>query len=356
MSQWRNIDLNLLPSLHALLMTESVTRAAERLCLSQSAVSGQLARLREAFGDKLLIPAENGRGMVTTPFALTLREQLDDLLPRLDVLMRPRSFFSPETSDRHFCVGVIEAEPASSCLASELIKHVRERVHSGMTFSLKSFAPAQAMTLLESGGVDLLISLPGLLPAGLHARTLSSEPLVMVQRRNHPRGSQALTLESYCALEHVLAANTTLATRQLDDRLSPFGLSRKVSVVLEHTGQGLDLLLSTDLVATVPLSIARAFSAIVDAYALPFKAPPIELAMAWHRRTHEDSGSVWLRAQLMDITTHKRQRFEDFGVELMDASTAGSGKSSVFGSAVASDARQYCESSTLSRSSESSAR
>ncbi len=308
MNSWQHTDLNLLPSLQALLATESVTRAAERLCLSQSAMSGHLARLRETFGDKLLVHRDNGRGMVPTRFGASLREELEELLPQLDALMRPRTAFSPLSSVRHFCVGAIEAEPASNCLALELIKHVRAHAHAEITFSLRSLAPAAAMNRLESGEVDLLISVPGLLPAGLHARSLYSEPLVLVQRRDHPRGSHPLTARSYCSLDHVVAANTTLTTRELDRCLSALGLARKVSVVLEHSGQGLDLLLSTDLVATVPLSVAQAFSGVVDAYELPFLAPTVELAMAWHRRTHRDEGSEWLRDQLLAITMLKRER------------------------------------------------
>ncbi|HNY46447.1 MAG TPA: LysR family transcriptional regulator [Casimicrobium sp.] len=301
----RNVDLNLLLSLEALLSEENVSRAAMKLNLSQSTVSCHLSKLRVSFGDELMVPLESGRGMVLTPRAVLLGEKLSHVLPLLDALVSNESSFDPTHSVRRFCIATVEPDPSSIRLVPTLISYVRLMAGPGVELHLRSVDRRDALSELESGRSDLLISSAALVPSALRSRSLASESLVFVQRRGHPRGVAPLTLDSYCSLGHVVSRAVAGERTLVDDALLPLNRARNIAIDSQSIGVLVELLATTDYVAVVPLSFALKHAHDIEHFELPFELPPIAVSASWHQRTHHDAGSIWLR----EMVTHAAVKF-----------------------------------------------
>jgi DNA-binding transcriptional LysR family regulator len=202
----RGIDLNLLVSLDALLAESNVTRAAERLHLTQPAVSTQLARLRQIFGDPLLIPAETGRGMTRSARALALMEPLHAALKNLEVVVRHQPAFDPHSDVRRFVIAA--NDNATSVLGLPLMERLPELAGQGVRIAFVVADQPSTAERLERGEIDLLLGSERMIPASMKARKLFDERFVFVQRKGHPRGTAPLDLDTYCALNHVLVSTS----------------------------------------------------------------------------------------------------------------------------------------------------
>ncbi|WP_406853786.1 LysR family transcriptional regulator [Alsobacter sp. KACC 23698] len=287
----RPADLGLLVALQALLTERSVTRAADRLGLSQPAMSAQLARLRDLFDDPLLV--QSGRRMVPTARAADLEEPLGRLLKDLGALVRERRRFEPAVSDRVFRV-----------MATDYM-------HRLFTLPVLSaaapLAPAVRMAMLpqevgrewrvmEDDKVDVLVASERLTPPEARSRILGEEGVVMVQRKGHPRGSAAPDLDAFCALDHVLVSPDGGGfVGATDTTLKALGRSRRVVASLPSFLLAAPLVVSSDLVAVLPEGLARTMTRELDLFPLPFASARFRIVLSWHARAQNDEGHRWLR-------------------------------------------------------------
>ena len=185
----KNIDLGLLVTLEALLAERNVTRAARRLNLSLPALSARLARLREALGDPLLIPAR--RGMVLTQRALELQHPLHEALEGVRRIIGERAPFDPATLQATLVIA------ASDYVQYALLAR----------FSVALRAEAMALSMqLERGEVDLALATPEHAPAAMRQRRLYDEDYAVVARQNHPALQDGLSLNVFCTLDHVVVS------------------------------------------------------------------------------------------------------------------------------------------------------
>ena len=159
----RGIDLNLLVSLDALLAESNVTRAAQRLHLTQPAVSTQLARLRQIFGDPLLIPAETGRGMTRSTRALELMEPLHLALKNLEAVVRHQPSFDPHTDHRSFVIAA--NDNATAVLGQRLMEQLPTLAGPGVRIAFVVADQPSMATRLERGEIDLLLGSERMVPA-----------------------------------------------------------------------------------------------------------------------------------------------------------------------------------------------
>ncbi|WP_229503880.1 LysR family transcriptional regulator [Massilia putida] len=227
MNDLRAFDLNLLVTLDALLTEANVTRAARRLHLSQSAVSGQLARLRQLFDDPLLLPADNGRGMTPTTRGLDLAEPVRAALDQLAGIVRGQPAFDPATAQRTFQIAA--SDLSTVVLGLPLAGRLAQCAGPGVRLAFRMADGARIAAQLQDGEVDLLIGSERMVPENMRARLLFDEHFVMVQRKGHPRGTAPLALDAYCALRHVLVSTSGGSLHGfMDEHLQALGRSRNV--------------------------------------------------------------------------------------------------------------------------------
>lgn len=289
----KQADLGLLLALDALLDEEAVTPAAQRLGISQPAMSAQLARLRRLFDDPLLTPS--GRRLVATSRAAALKAPLKAALGDLEALVREGARFDPATTTASF--RVIGTDYVHSVMASPLAARLQARAPSAR-LALLPADPGRIWNALEEGTADAAVVAALDVPEA-KSRTVLKETFLMIQRKDHPRGRAPPTLDEFCALDHVLvspegggfsgAADVALA--RLDRR-------RRVAVSVPSFLLAPPLVAASDFVCLLPRRLAEAASDIVDVSTPPLETPGFSLRMMWHARRHRDPAHEWLRGEI----------------------------------------------------------
>jgi DNA-binding transcriptional LysR family regulator len=283
-------DLNLLVTLDALLAEGSVVRAARRLRLSPSAMSRQLARLRDATGDPLLVRA--GRGLVLTPRALELRERVGSLVEEVEAVLRPADrldlgqlvrSFTLRTSD-----GFVENfGPALIAKAAAEAPGVRLR-----------FVPKldKDSTLLREGSVDLETGVVGRNQGPeVLTQALFRDRFVGVVRVGHGLSQEEITPARYAGGRHILVARHRFEKGPIDDALEALGLEREIAATVGGFSPALALARSSDMIATVPERHTGNLRAGLFSFSLPVAIPEITVSMLWHPRLDADPAHRWLR-------------------------------------------------------------
>ncbi|MEV7770684.1 LysR family transcriptional regulator [Kitasatospora sp. NPDC086791] len=286
------MDLNLLRALDALLQENSVTRAAERLGSSPAAVSRTLARLRRAVGDPLLVRA--GQGMVPTPRALELREEVGALLRGCDDVLRPGAGFDAVHLDRTFTVQAGELMLVR--MAGVLTERIRaEAPRVDVVFLPEALEGGPA---LRQGLVDVELGVIGQVDPEVRTRQLLRAPLVGVARAGHPLfDGRRITARRFAEADHIGISRRGKRLGPIDTALAGLGLRRRVAVVVPSHPSAMLLARDTDLVA---LGLADWLPDTVGAlglrtFPIPLELAPLELGMAWHPRNSADPAHRWFR-------------------------------------------------------------
>jgi DNA-binding transcriptional LysR family regulator len=299
------IDLNLLASLDVLLEEANVTRAARRLKLSQPALSAQLARLRESFGDPLLLPAETGRGMTLTARAAALREPLRAALRDLDRVVTHAPEFDPAHSTRAFQIAL--SDNGVAILGVDLVAWIAAHAGPGICVAFRPVDPGRIGAQLECGEVDLLVSINSLIPPAMKARVLLEDRYLMAQRKGHPRGRTPPDLDTYCALRHVLVSLDGGGFHGfMDDYLHRLGRRRQVAVSVPQYHLMPDILEATVYVGVMPSRLVQRFAGRLDAFELPIPTHDISMYASWHPRMQADPAHRWLRERVAAIAEGTR--------------------------------------------------
>jgi DNA-binding transcriptional LysR family regulator len=291
MNNLRRLDLNLLVTLDVLLSEHNVTRAAERLNLSQPSVSVHLAKLRDVFGDPLLLPGP--RGMQPTARANELREPLRLALEGLGRAVAPAAPFDPFAATNTWRIGAADYGEATIVLPA--LK--RLRIEAPQTrLAILDLSPSHVFKQAEQGAIDVVLQTADNAPSGLHRQSLFTERYVLVGRIGHPRLKPRMSVQDFCDLEHVLVSKDGSAGfwGVTDKSLADVGLTRRVALSVPHFLFAISVLASTDLVAMLPsrLVVGRSDVQAVEA---PVEVPGYEMVMVWHERVHRDGGCAWLR-------------------------------------------------------------
>ncbi|MEX3951652.1 LysR family transcriptional regulator [Paraburkholderia sp. EG287B] len=288
------LDLNLLRALDALLDERNVTRAAQRLSLTQPAVSAMLTRLRESFGDPLFVRSQ--RGIVPTERALQLAAPLKQVLSEIEQMLQPQAFAPAEAE---MTLTLASTDYALRAVVVPYLARLRETA-PGVRAVIVPVQHERLQAQLESGDVDLALITPETTPADLHARRLFDERYVCVMRADHPAAQRRLTLERFCALDHALVSYEGGSLSGVtDEALARVGRTRRVTVSVNSFLVLPDILLTSDLIAVVPSRLVK------DAAGLAVIEPPLAIpgftkTLAWHERTHRSPGHQWARALLFE--------------------------------------------------------
>jgi len=293
MNNLRRLDLNLLVTLDVLLAEHNVTRAAERLNFSQPSVSVHLAKLREIFGDPLLLPGP--RGMRPTARAEELREPLHQALQALERAVAPASPFDPAAAQDVWRVAATDY--GESAIVLPVLSRLRSKA-PGTRLAVVEMVPARIARQAEQGDIDLAFHTAEGSPPGLRRRTLFTERYVLAGRVGHPQLKRRPTLERFCTLEQVIVSPDGGGFQgATDEALAQRGMQRRVVLSVPHFLFLRSVLESTDLVAMLPERLVRGSSALQVVEA-PLEVPGYEMAMLWHERSHRDPAHQWLREQI----------------------------------------------------------
>lgn len=294
------IDLNLLTALHALLETSSVTRAARRIGVTQSAMSRTLGRLRDLFDDPLFL--RKGRSLEPTARALALRAPLDELFAMLEHRILAPPTFDPGTSDR--CFRVVGADIMDLSLVPAIFRALRREAPQARLQVLRAEPEA------EQAPPDLLFA-PGPLSREYPVmERLCRAPLfvhrfVTLLRDDHPALDRPWDLEAFLAHEHVLVSPLGGTDGVVDHALAEVGRQRRVALWTTHFTNLGPLLEETDLVATVPDALARFLKArfAVRTVDPPLPLPETPTFVYWFPRDDTDPGHQWFRALVVRAAT-----------------------------------------------------
>jgi len=298
----RNIDLHTLECLDTLLRERNVSRAAERMFMSQSAMSEMLGRLRERFGDPLLVRGRTG--MQATPRAEALLPRVREALDRIVGLLNEGAAFNPAVSTQRFRIST--SDYTQFLLLPRLVQALAAEAPRAAVDVLPVHV-LRAEAALDAGDIDLAIAWLPEPPPGLRRSPLFRERTVMVARRGHPVGLGAFTPADFAALGHVSVAPSGLTyfSGAVDDALQALGLARRVAVSSPHFLMAALLVASSDLVLALPSRAAQGIAQWLplEVHALPFETREIELAAYWHERTHDSAAHRWFRQQVKDALT-----------------------------------------------------
>jgi LysR family nod box-dependent transcriptional activator len=299
--KFNKLDLNLLVALDALLKERSVSRAAELVHLSPSAMSNALSRLREYFDDELLV--QIGRKMELTPRAQKLQETVRDVLLRIDSTIATQPAFAPESSDRTF--RILASDYVQMVLGPAMLTlAARARAKVRFEFLPQVEAPHRS---LERGEADLLI-IPASFMSPDHPREpLYQEDFVCMVWRGSQLAQSELTFDRYVGAEHVVMQPTGGRAEAFEAWfLKRYGVSRRVAVTSYSFVALPALVVGTEYVTTVHARIARR---LVRGWTLEIRPTPLpfdrmEESVQWHKFRTNDPGLAWLRGLLVEASRH----------------------------------------------------
>jgi len=294
----RDADLNLLAALDVLLAEGSVTRAARRLGLSESAMSRTLTRLRVATGDPLLVRA--GRRLVPTPRADALRDQVHALAREVRAVLRPHSDrLDLRTLDVTFTLRA--SEGFLQLLSGRVSRAITDAApHVRLRFAAKADWDAHP---LREGAVDLEIGLAGKSAPEIRTQLLFHDALIGVVRSGHELvGTGEITPRRYASCGHVAASRGEHVSRALDAALGRLGLERRIVVEVPGYPDAMRIVRSSDLVTAIPRSCLgnslvgdQARELGLHSFALPVAVAGFSIAAMWHPSRDPDPAHRWLR-------------------------------------------------------------
>ncbi len=289
------IDLNLLPVLHAVLLERSATSAARRLHVTQSAVSNALARLRHTLGDPLLV--RSARGLVPTPCALALQPGLEHIMRSLRTLVSEREAFDPTTTTREFTLAC--ADYCTTILGARLVELLRKRAPAARL----RFVPLEQLAGVDglSSNIDVHLGMPPRVPSGCHSATLFEDSFVCMLKADS-KAPKKLRLKDYLNAKHIRVSVLNSASDPIDRALAKLHLSRNIALVVPHFSVVPMMVEHGAYIATLSRRLAETQARLfkVTLCEPPFSLGQRSTRMLWHERSEVDPGAKFFRDLVRD--------------------------------------------------------
>lgn len=300
MSNLRTFDLNLLVAFDVLMRELNVTRAAEQMFITQSAMSHILQKLRQQLDDPLLV--KTPCGMRPTERALALIDPVRALLAETERLIQPPLAFDAATSQRRF---VLAATDYIEFLLMPELSGLIENIALGIDLHVKRTETSFPVTLLENGSLDVVLGFESVLnpPTYLQRQYLFSDKMACVVRKDHPLISKPPSLEEFVTVPHMLISRTGSNIGIIDQELTALGLERRIKLIVPHFLSAPLIVAKTDMILSLPYRIAEQFTKIAPLaiFPVPIKLPDYDLCMIWHPLRDKDPAHQWLRGNIAGL-------------------------------------------------------
>lgn len=293
-----DIDLNQLVVFQQLIVERRVSRVADKLGLTQPAVSNTLAKLRRQFGDELFLRTPSG--MLPTPFAEQLAEPVGYALGMIHSGLNQQTGFDPASVKRSLTIGMTDI--GEIVFLPALVDRLG-REAPGVTLNTVRNHAATLRDDMESGKVDLAIGLLPQLKAGFFQRRLFRQRYVCLFRRGHALDRRRLSLADIRAAEHLVIVSAGTGHGKVDELIRRAGVERCVRLTVPHFVSLGHILARTDLVATVPERLAQS---LAEPFGLtwrthPVKLPEVSINVFWHAKMHRAPANQWLRGLVFEL-------------------------------------------------------
>lgn len=296
------LDLNLLRVFDAVMTEQNLTRAANRLAMTQPAVSNAVKRLRDALGDELLI--RTAHGVKPTARAESLWPAVRRALAELEEAVAPRTF---ELAKANATFRMAMADATAGLLLPPLVRLI-ENEAPGIDIRMVPLTTREPRPMLLRGDIDLAIGFfPGVV-AQLQGSTetpvrherLYAGQYVCVMRKGHPMADKELTLDRYCDANHLLVSFSGRARGLVDDALVALNRERRILLTVNQFFTAGKVVAASDLIMVIPRHLidATGMSNELIQKELPFTLPEVHIDMLWHERDARSPGHRWLREQL----------------------------------------------------------
>lgn len=293
--RYEHLDLNLLVALDVMLDERSITRSAERLHMTQSAVSGVLKRLRNYFDDELLVQV--GRSMQPTPFALELQEPVREVMLKIRSSIVTKRDFDPITSKRHF--RIISADFAISVLLSGVIRDIQAQAPR-LTFEILSPFHHTENTF-SRGEIDFLLMPERYMVDDHHSTLLFTEHHVCVVCANNTEVGEKFSLEEYLAMGHVSVGFGSSRQLSIEDWfMKQYKAQRRIEVISSDFNTLPQWIMGTNRIATMHKRLAEYFAQYLPIRVLPtpVELPEMRENLQWHRAMDQDPLHRWVRERI----------------------------------------------------------
>ncbi|GAB4393178.1 MAG: LysR family transcriptional regulator [Gammaproteobacteria bacterium] len=287
------INLNLLIAFDALISERHVTRAGEKIHLTQSAMSVALKQLRTIFNDPLLVRSNNK--MIPTTKALKIAPMVHNILHNIEHLVFHHPVFDPSNSTRTFTIGMSDyAEfvllPKLFEILSKSAPHIKLQIQRvDFTFDNHCFT---------DNPLDIVVGVPNVRSTQAHYMDLYQEKYVCLINKKHPLINQPMTLKNYLAHKHVrLKEENKSYLNMIDTQLSKFNKQREIVMSVSRIFTALVIVSQTNLIITMPYHPSRYAAELLELHIkeVPLSLPLITITQAWHASKQDDPGHRWLR-------------------------------------------------------------
>lgn len=298
------LNLNLLTSLNALLEEVHVSRAAEKIHVTQSAMSSSLSQLREILSDNLLVRVSNQ--MVLTPKAKLLKPHVSNLIKQANTIFNDDLIFDPHKSSRKFIIGFTDS--TAMIVLPHLMNELRKQAPN-IRFEIRLCSHISSSEEFDGSDIDLAVGFFYDLPENLRCQPLFTEGSVCVMDKNNVLAKGKLTLERYLSAQHVIVKTGDYYTQSLvEDFINRYGKEKQIKLTLPFNAVALEILLDSPYVAT----LAETAADILLEY-LPLKRvtipffdqPPCSAFQVWSQKMDNDTSHQWLRAFISKLYQSK---------------------------------------------------
>ncbi len=289
------VDLNLFSVFEAIYTEGSVTRASQKLYLTQPAISHALNRLRNLFDDPLFV--RQGHAMVSTPLARSIIEPVRLALRGLEVTLSDAGRFDPAIASKQFTLALRDV--LESTVLPPLLTSITQQAPT-IDLAAIQVERRELVSELAAGTVDAAIDVLLPLPNEIRRQKISQDTTVVMARKDHPLVQGKLDLETYLQAEHILASSRRKGPGLEDFELSRLGLQRRIRLRCQHYFAACRVTSQTDLLLTMPEAYARIANKQFgnQIFPLPLPMPSWDVYLYWHQNVENDAANRWLREQI----------------------------------------------------------
>jgi len=295
-------ELKLLVIFDVIMTEKSITQAAERLSMTQPAVSNAVARMRVLWKDELLVP--DGRKIQPTTYANNLWEKVRDSLHNINQAIEPENF-EPRSAKRTFRVALPDIALDALWLD---IRKLFEKEAPGLNLHAVPYTIACTKPILDGADVDLVIGQSNRSLENICSDHLFDTSYVCVMRKDHPLTKKLLTVEEFSLAEHLLVSLSGDIASPTDQALQQLGLTRRIAFTVNKFSSAVPIIKESDLIAILPTDLIHNYLACGE---LAIAHPPVDIphssiSMLWHKRQSADKGLIWLRKHIKQIFIKRR--------------------------------------------------